>query len=45
MRRGLVRRRILPIILAIVTAAGISGCGPLNDAREVGRHAEEAEGR
>jgi len=28
-----------------VAAAGISGCGPLNDAREVGRHAEEAEGR
>jgi len=45
MTGGRARRAMLPIILAVVAAAGIGGCGPLNDAREVGRHAEEAEGR
>jgi hypothetical protein len=45
MKRRRTRRALLPIVLAIIAAAGISGCGPLNDAREIGRHTEEAEGR
>jgi hypothetical protein len=38
-------RRLLVLLLVLAAAGGVSGCGPLNTLKEVGRHTEEAEGR
>jgi hypothetical protein len=38
-------RRLLVLLALAGAGAGVSGCGPLNTLKQVGRHTEEAEGR